>query len=141
MITPCKSLYKTHIEDLRAIIRKRTSNFPKPSSCDWTDSLISTTLQMSDDSIRIADKCCITEWKITHWAPPVESKYGRVEVCMCMCASVCVCVCVCAHACVMSAHVLSVMTMGSPWRPIYFSRTYSGHSINLSCALHGILYI
>ena len=38
----------------------------KPPSSDRTDRVISATLQVSNDTIRITYECCVTKWKITY---------------------------------------------------------------------------
>lgn len=49
----------------------------EPSPCDWADSLIPTTLEMSDDAIGIANKGSVVEWKTAHGAPPGASQLEK----------------------------------------------------------------
>ena len=45
-------------------------NFSKPCPSHWTDASVPATLEVSDDSIRVADKGSITERKVTYWTSP-----------------------------------------------------------------------
>ena len=46
----------------------------EPSSCDWAYCLISTTLEVSYNSIRITNKCCIVEGVTAYWTPTAVNK-------------------------------------------------------------------
>ena len=63
--------------------------FSKPGPSHWTYGLVSATLEMCDNAIRVPHKCCVIERQVTYWAPPIKDMYIRThQRDMCMEASV-----------------------------------------------------
>ena len=46
----------------------------KPSPSHWTDGLVPATFEVSNDSIWVVDKGCVTEWEVTYRTLPGEER-------------------------------------------------------------------